>query len=90
MSEILSKQRYHSAEVRKRLRHVAKIRKDSETAIEKDVDNSVKIQFSLQGNSMSAKEQRIVDEAKANGTYLKTLNGKASNLNERQWIQVRR
>lgn len=35
---------------------VAKIRKDAETAIEKDVENSVKIQFSLQGNSMSAKD----------------------------------
>ena len=33
--------------------------------------------------------QRIVDEAKANGTYLKAPNGKASNLNERQWVQVR-
>ena len=31
--------------------------------------------------------QRIVDEARVNGTYLKTPNGKASNLNERQWIQ---
>ena len=30
-----------------------------------------------------------MDEAKANGTYLKAPNGKASNLNERQWVQVR-
>ena len=30
--------------------------------------------------------QRIVDEARVNGTYLKALNGKASNLNEKQWI----
>ena len=28
-----------------------------------------------------------MDEAKANGTYFKAPNGKASNLNERQWIQ---
>ena len=56
---------------------------------EKDVENSVKAQYSLQGNSLTAEEQRIVDEAKANGTYLKAPNGKASNLNERQWIQVR-
>lgn len=48
---------------------VAKIRKDSETAIEKDVENSVKAQYSLQGNSMTEEEQRIVDEAKANGTF---------------------
>ena len=48
---------------------VAKIRKDSETAIEKDVENSVKVQYSLQGNSMTEEEQRIVNEAKANGTF---------------------
>jgi hypothetical protein len=35
---------------------VAKIRKDAETAIEKDVENSVKAQYSLQGNSMSAED----------------------------------
>ena len=35
---------------------VAKIRKDYETAIEKDVENSVKVQYSLQGNSMSAED----------------------------------
>ena len=57
---------------------VAKIKKDAETAIEKDVENSVKVQYSLQGNSMTAEEEkRIVDEAKANGTYLKAPNGKA-------------
>ena len=39
--------------------------------------------------SLTGEEQSIVDEAKANGTYLKAPNGKASNLNERQWIQVR-
>ncbi|MEE1366307.1 MAG: hypothetical protein UHE93_06470, partial [Muribaculaceae bacterium] len=48
---------------------VAKIRKDAETAIEKDVENSAKAQYSLQGNSMTEEEQRIVDEAKANGTF---------------------
>ena len=52
-------------------------------------ENSVKAQYSLQGNSVTKEEQRIVDEAKVNGTYLKAPNGKASNLNERQWIQVR-
>ena len=40
-------------------------------------------------SNLTEEEQRIVDEAKANGTYLKAPNGKASNLNERQWIQVR-
>ena len=48
---------------------VAKIRKDSETAIEKDVENSAKAQYSLQGNSTTEEEQRIFDEAKANGTF---------------------
>lgn len=56
---------------------------------EKNEENSVKAQYSLQGNSMTEEEQSIVDEAKANGTYLKAPNGKQSNLNERQWIQVR-
>ena len=40
--------------------------------------------------NLTEEEQRIVDKAKANGTYLKAPNGKASNLNEKQWIQVRR
>ena len=39
--------------------------------------------------NLTEEEQRTVDEAKANGTYMKAPNGKASNLNERQWIQVR-
>lgn len=39
--------------------------------------------------SLTGEEQSIIDEAKANGTYLKAPNGKASNLNERQWVQVR-
>ena len=54
-----------------------------------DVVSSEEQRNSLQGNSLTEEEQRIVDEAKANGTYLKAPNGKASNLNERQWIQVR-
>ena len=75
MSEILSKQRYHSAEVRKRLRHVAKIINEFENPTiskEKNEENSSDTQAtkqnSLQGNSMSAEDY---DEAKANGTYLK-------------------
>lgn len=32
---------------------------------------------------------RIVREAKENGTYMKAPNGKPTNLNERQWAQVR-
>ena len=56
---------------------------------EKNEEKSAKAQYSLQGNSLTEEEQRIADEAKANGTYLKAPNGKASNLNERQWVQVR-
>ena len=33
--------------------------------------------------------QTIKDEAIANGTFMKAPNGKPTNLNERQWLQVR-
>ena len=36
---------------------------------EKNEENSAKAQYSLQGNSMTEEEQRIADEAKANGTF---------------------
>jgi hypothetical protein len=39
--------------------------------------------------SLSAEEQDIVDAAKTNGTYMKAPNGKPTNLNEKQWAQVR-
>ena len=32
---------------------------------------------------------QIIERAKADGTYMKAPNGKSSNLNERQWAQVR-
>lgn len=37
----------------------------------------------------SAEEQDIVDAAKADGTYMKAPNGEPTNLNEKQWAQVR-
>lgn len=37
----------------------------------------------------SKEKQGIVEKAKADGTYMKAPNGKSSNLNERQWVQVR-
>lgn len=40
-------------------------------------------------NTYSEEEQNIINEAKQNGTFMKTPNGKKSNLTERQWIQVR-
>ena len=36
---------------------------------EKNEEKSAKAQYSLQGNSMTEEEQRIADEAKANGTF---------------------
>lgn len=39
--------------------------------------------------SLSTEEQSIVDAAKANGTYMKAPNGEPTNLNEKQWAQVR-
>lgn len=36
-----------------------------------------------------AEIQSIIDQAKANGTYLKAPNGKSTLLSERQWAQVR-
>lgn len=46
----------------------------------------------LNGDSHYEEEpeiDRIVREAKENGTYMKAPNGKPTNLNERQWAQVR-
>ena len=47
----------------------------------------------LAGNAkdkrMESETDRIVREAKENGTYMKAPNGKPTNLNERQWAQVR-
>ena len=40
-------------------------------------------------NGMTAEESRIVENAKANGTYLKAPNGKRSHLSEKEWVQVR-
>lgn len=39
--------------------------------------------------TVSSEEQAIIEKAKKNGTYLKTPNGKPTNLNEKQWAQVR-
>lgn len=41
------------------------------------------------GKRMESETDRIVREAKENGTYMKAPNGKPTNLNERQWAQVR-
>lgn len=41
------------------------------------------------GIEITFEEQSIIAEAKENGTYLKAPNGKDSNLNPKQWVQVR-
>lgn len=38
---------------------------------------------------MSDEESRIKERALADGTFMKAPNGKPTNLNERQWVQVR-
>lgn len=46
----------------------------------------------MEGQTMfriSEEEQQIIDDAKANGTYLKAPNGKATKLTPKQWVQVR-
>ena len=40
-------------------------------------------------NEYTEEEQQIISSAKANDTYLKAPNGEKSNLNEKQWLQVR-
>lgn len=40
-------------------------------------------------NNYTIEEQSIIDQAKANGTYLKAPNGEDSNLSPKQWVQVR-
>lgn len=37
----------------------------------------------------NSEESRIIEESKANGTYMKAPNGRPTNLTERQWAQVR-
>ena len=40
-------------------------------------------------NEVKSEEEKIIERAKADGTYMKAPNGKKSNLSERQWVQVR-
>lgn len=42
-----------------------------------------------EGNDYTPEMQSIKDKAKADGTFMKAPNGKPTNLNERQWLQVR-
>lgn len=47
-----------------------------------DGNNVVRFRF-------TEEEKGIIDEAKKNGTYMKAPNGQPTNLNEKQWAQVR-
>ena len=39
-------------------------------------------------NNYTIEEQTIIDQANANGTYLKAPNGEETNLSPEQWVQV--
>ncbi|MBS1782706.1 MAG: hypothetical protein JSS78_06550 [Bacteroidetes bacterium] len=47
------------------------------------------VQNSIDNNAYESQLQSIKDEAIKNGTFMKAPNGKPTNLNERQWLQVR-
>ncbi|MFK1837316.1 hypothetical protein ACIXGO_24165, partial [Bacteroides fragilis] len=40
-------------------------------------------------NLFTTEEQAIIARSKAEGSYMKAPNGQATNLNEKQWAQVR-
>ena len=48
-----------------------------------------RIEDEAEPDKLTEEEQSIIDEAKSNGTYMKAPNGKPTNLNEKQWAQVR-
>ena len=54
-----------------------------------EANNDSDTRFQIVGNSLSDEEKKIVETAKANGTYMKAPNGKPTNLSEKQWAQVR-
>ena len=54
-----------------------------------DFDSSVTEMTSKQENAYISEMQSIKERAIANGTFMKAPNGKPTNLNERQWLQVR-
>lgn len=52
-------------------------------------ENNDDARFQIADNEMSDEEKLIAENAKADGTYMKAPNGRPTNLNERQWVQVR-
>ncbi|MDR2410134.1 MAG: hypothetical protein LBE13_18775, partial [Bacteroidales bacterium] len=59
--------------------------------INTEIANQKKYDFDVSGitESNAQEMQRIKAEAQANGTFMQSPNGKPTNLNERQWLQVR-
>lgn len=51
-----------------------------------DADGNVKPEVLAE---IEAERNAIISEAKANGTWMKAPNGKKTNLNEQQWVDVR-
>ena len=45
--------------------------------------------FQIVDNSQTEEERQIIETAKESGTYMKAPNGEPTNLNEKQWAQVR-
>lgn len=72
--------------VNQELISATKVIQDFENPKLSDIKN-IKTRFSIKGRN--AEEQRIIDEAKKNGTWMKAPNGNPTHLTERQWVQVR-
>lgn len=69
---------------------------ESEQAYFGSVDNKILLKQQEEGivttfeqNNYTNEMQAIKDKAIANGTFMKAPNGNPTNLNERQWLQVR-
>lgn len=63
-------------------------------SIEEAIDNLENflksgVRFRMSTDTPDIELQRIKDKAIADGTFMKAPNGKPTNLNERQWLQVR-
>ena len=59
-------------------------RRDTDT-----FESSVTDEIQINNNDYTSEMQSIKDKAIADGTFMKAPNGNSTNLNERQWLQVR-
>ena len=73
------------------LLHVVDLKEKKDT----DKERAKKAYYEIQGKSVTPEqavemmEKINKAEAQANGTFMKAPNGKATNLNEAQWVDVR-